>query len=242
MTPAPHPPRVGGPTPRTRPPGAENGPRVALLEERLAVAQSLAVLLGQTPGLSFVGYAPSEGALLELLAGAPVDVLMVDLDLDGVDALAVATRAAVRWPRMRWVALTEGPDDERLAAAVRAGALGLVVPSAGPDALIRAIHGASRDETHIPPTMLTRLLRHTFRAAEEASPEPPGRPALARLTARERDVLDELMQGRSRTDIAAWLGMSPNTVRTHTQNLVRALGVESVPAAIALARRIDRDG
>jgi DNA-binding NarL/FixJ family response regulator len=215
---------------------------VALLEDRLAVAQALAVLLGQTPGLSFVGHAHSEGTLLELLAGVRVDVLVVDLEIDGVDGLAVGTRAAARWPRMRWVALTEAPDDERLAAAVRAGALGLVVTTAEPDALIRAIHGAFRGETHIPPAMLTRLLRHTFRAVDDASTEPPGRPSLARLTARERDVLDALMQGRSRADTAAWLGMSPNTVRTHTQNLVRALGVESVPAAIALARRVDGDG
>ncbi|HEY5877321.1 MAG TPA: response regulator transcription factor [Nakamurella sp.] len=238
MTPAVHPPRAGGTTPQA-PPAAFAAPRVALLEERLAVAQSLAVLLGQTPGLIFVGYAPSESALLELLAGARVDVLLVDLD--GVDGLAVGARAVVRWPRMRWVALTEAPDDERLAEVFRAGALGLVVTSAEPDALIRAIHGAFRDETHIPPAMLTRLLRHTFRVAGDAGVE-PDRPSLARLTARERDVLDSLMQGRSRAETAAWLGMSPNTVRTHTQNLVRTLGVASVPAAIALARRIDPDG
>jgi len=239
VTPAVDHPRAGGTTPRA--PAAFAAPRVALLEERLAVAQSLAVLLRQTPGLIFVGYAPSESALLELLAGARVDVLLVDLDLDGVDGLEVGAGAAMRWPRMRWVALTEAPDDERLAEVFRAGALGLVVTSAEPDALIRAIHGAFRDETHIPPAMLTRLLRYTFRVPGDPGVA-PDRPSLARLTARERDVLDSLMQGRSRAETAAWLGMSPNTVRTHTQNLVRTLGVASVPAAIALARRVDPDG
>jgi DNA-binding NarL/FixJ family response regulator len=233
--------RTGGIIPRPRTPSAESRPRVALLEDRLAVAQALAVLLRQTPGLRFVGYANSEGTLHELLAGATVDVLLVDLQLDGVDGLAVVERATAHWPRMRWVALTDAPDDERLAAAVRAGALGLVVTSAEPDALIGAIHGAYRDETHIPPAMLTRLLRRTAGGAADAPAEPPARRPLARLTARERDVLDALMQGRSRADTAAWLGMSPNTVRTHIQNILRTLGVDSVSAAVAFARRLDRD-
>lgn len=241
MTPAPELSRTGGPIPRPRTPAAESRPRVALLEDRLAIAQAMAVLLRQTPGLRFVGYAHSEGTLHELLAGATVDVLLVDLKPDGVDGLAVVTRATAHWPRMKWVALTDAPDDERLAAAVRAGALGLVVTSAEPDALIGAIHGAYRDETHIPPALLTRLLRRTG-AAVQAPAEPSVRHPLARLTARERDVLDALMQGRSRADTAAWLGMSPNTVRTHTQNILRTLAVDSVPAAIALARRLDRDG
>lgn len=242
MTPAPDLPRTGGLIPRPRMPAAESRPRVALLEDRLAIAQSLAVLLRQTPGLKFVGYAHSEGKLHELLAGTTVEVLLVDLELDGVDGLAVVERATAHWPRMRWVALTDASDDERLAAAVRAGALGLVMTSAEPDALIGAIHGACRDETHIPPAMLTRLLRRTADAAVDAPAEPPVGHPLARLTARQRDVLDALMQGRSRADTAAWLGMSPNTVRTHTQNILRTLGVDSAPAAVALARRLDRDG
>ena len=111
MTPTPEPHALGGAIPPSSAPAAENRPRVALLEDRLAIAQAMAVLLRQTPGLRFVGYAHSEGTLHELLSGATVDVLLVDLELAGVDGLAVVARATAQWPRMRWVALADAPDE-----------------------------------------------------------------------------------------------------------------------------------
>jgi len=213
-------------------------PRVALLEDQLAVAQALALLLTGTPGLDFVGHAATEPALADLLEQTPADVLMIDDDLDGADGVEIGDRVLRRWPGTRLVMLAAATDETRLAAAIRIGAVGWVTKTAEPAALIAIVHGAHRDETHMPPAALTGALR---RIAGEPGPDaPPGGDALTRLTPRERDVLQEMLRGRSRADIAGRLGMSPNTVRTHVQNILRALNVDSAAAAVALARRIGR--
>lgn len=221
-------------------PNAVDAPRVVVLDDQLAVAQALGTLLRMTPGLTFVGYARNEGELNELLEVAEVDVLLVDLALEDADGIQVGVRAAGRWPQLSWVVLTGTADESRLAEAVRAGALGWVVKSGEPAVLVRAIHGAHRGETHIPPLMLTRLLRTVVHADGAEPIAPPAADVLDRLTPREHDVLDAMLAGRSRSDTAHWLGMAPNTVRSHTQNILRKLGVSSAAAAVALARRSAR--
>lgn len=219
-------------------------PRVALLEDQLAVAQALALLLGSTPGLEFVGHAATEPALVHLLERTPVDVLLIDDDLDGADGVEIGDRMMRRWPTTRLVMLAGGTDEVRLAAAIRVGVVGWVTKTADPTALVAIIHGAQRDETHMPPGALTGALR---RIAGEPAPDTTTGEVLTRLTPRESDVLQAMLRGRSRTDIARRLGMSPNTVRTHVQHILRALNVDSAAAAVALARRIaepaaDRSG
>ncbi len=230
---------------------ARSKPRVALVEDQLAVAQALSHLLSATPGLVFVGHAASERALVELLATGPADVLLIDIDgrpatdiatdarpptdARGTSALDVADRLARRWPDSRLVVLAGVHDERLLADAVRIGVLGWVPKTADPADLVAAVHGALRGETHVPPDLLTGALRRIVAAGTAAPAAPPGNP-LDRLTPRERDVLDAMAQGRSRSDVARWLGMSPHTVRTHVQNILRTLGVDSAAAAVAVAR------
>jgi DNA-binding NarL/FixJ family response regulator len=109
--------------------------------------------------------------------------------------------------------------------------------AAEPAALIAVVHGAHRNETHMPPAALTGALRRL--AGEPDRDASAGGDAVGRLTPRERDVLQAMLQGRSRSEIARWLGMSPNTVRTHVQHILRAMNVDSAAAAVALARRIE---
>lgn len=210
-------------------------PRVALLDDQLAVAQALALLLGGTPGLVFAGHAATESSLIRLLTPTPADVLIIDLDLDGADGLEIGDRVIRRWPATRIVVLAGNADQARLAEAIRIGALGWVPKTAEPATMIATVHGAHRGETHIPPGLLTGALRLLVGAR---GPAESTADLLARLTPRERDVLQAMLQGRSRADTANWLGMSPNTVRTHTQRILRTLGVESADAAVALARRV----
>lgn len=209
-----------------------------LLADQLAVAQALALILGGTPGLAFAGHTATESSLIRSLMPAPADVLVVDLDLDGADGIEIADRVIRRWPATRVVVLAGIADEARLADAIRIGALGWVPKTADPTAMIAAVHGAHRDETHIPPALLTGALRLLVGAREPAARVESAAGPLARLTPRERDVLQAMLQGRSRADTARWLGMSPNTVRTHTQHILRALGVDSAAAAVALARRV----
>src|SRR5439155_13306067 len=91
------------------------------------------------------------------------------------------------------------------------------------------------DETWIPPKLLTGVLRDLRCQERERSAH---RRLVDGLTAREREVLRCMMAGASRATIAEQLVLSPNTVRTHMRNVLAKLGVHSMVAAVAVARRV----
>jgi len=102
------------------------------------------------------------------------------------------------------------------------------------DRLIEVIRGAARGETWLPPRETGAVLRLLMRGSDPEQDD-CGR-LLAALTPREREVLACLAEGTSRRDLAERLHMSPNTVRTHLQNLMSKLGVHSALEAVALTR------
>jgi len=125
-------------------------------------------------------------------------------------------------------------DTDLLAQAVREGFRGWVPKDVGIAALLDVLEAVSRGETCIPPALLSRLLPQLLREEEEQrAAEKP----LASLTARELQVLKAMSTGASRHEIAAQLGISSNTVRTHMQSILTKLGVHSSLAAVTVARR-----
>ena len=131
------------------------------------------------------------------------------------------------------VAITDGTDAGAMAAAVRAGARAIVLEHEPIEGLTRVLGAVAAGETHIPPATLTAVLGALL-AVEEPSPE---QQAVARLTDRERDVLELLVAGKRRAEVAASMFVSVNTVRTHTRNLLAKLEVHSSVEAVSVARR-----
>ncbi|MGO9194635.1 MAG: helix-turn-helix domain-containing protein [Streptosporangiaceae bacterium] len=102
------------------------------------------------------------------------------------------------------------------------------------DRLIEVIYGVARGETWLPTGDTGEVLRLLLRRPDEG--QNSGSDLLAGLTQREREVLACLADGTGRRDMAEYLHMSPNTVRTHLQNLMAKLGVHSALEAVALTR------
>jgi DNA-binding NarL/FixJ family response regulator len=118
---------------------------------------------------------------------------------------------------------------------VRAGARGWVSQATSFEHLLRVIHGVSRGETWIPPRLVSGLLDSLLSAEETRQQESE---VLALLSARETEVLNCLAQGLTRQEIAQRYFLSPHTVRTHINNVLRKLDVHSTLAAVSIARRI----
>lgn len=194
-------------------------------------------------------------------AGRPFGVLLIDAELSGTTttttgmpamdtssagttgAGTVAAHAAgiseltgllAATPELRTVILAERDDPRLAAAALQAGASGWVAKDCSLSRLLQVLRGVLRGETHLPPALLTGVLREltTTRRHRTESEQ-----LVSLLTPREHEVLRCMVGGLGRKAVAERLFLSPHTVRTHMQNVLGKLGVHSTLAAVALARR-----
>lgn len=231
--------------------------RVLVVDDHRIFAESLAAALAAEPDVD-VSAAYSGPAALRCLEravaeGRRFDVLLVDADLGAVagavpaqrepgagppqpasDGIALVAGVRVTHPGVRTVVLAERDDPRRAALALQAGASGWVAKDCSLSRLLAVIRGVLREETHLPPALLTGVLRELTAARKHRT---DSERLVESLTPREHEVLRCMVAGLGRKDVAARLFLSPHTVRTHMQNVLGKLGVHSTLAAVALARR-----
>jgi DNA-binding NarL/FixJ family response regulator len=230
--------------------------RVLVVDDHRIFAESLAAALAAEPDVEVAaaGSGPAALRCLDRAAaeGRRIDVMLVDADLgtavadtpqpvvngsaqdtpgDGI-ALVAGVRSAQ--PAVRTVVLAERDDPRRAALALQAGACGWVAKDCSLSRLLTVIRGVLRDETHLPPALLTGVLRELTAARKHRT---ESEELVESLTPREREVLRCMVAGLGRKAVAERLYLSPHTVRTHMQNVLGKLGVHSTLAAVALARR-----
>lgn len=167
------------------------------------------------------------------VAAQRADVLLLSIEPPGelLDSLVPDLLNAD--PHLGVIALSESENAELLVAAVRAGVRGWVRPTATVEHLVEVLRGVHEGETWFPPALLTRLLDELLSEPEVDE----GAAILSILSARETEILQCLVQGMSRRQIADLYVLSPHTVRTHINNLLRKLGVHSTLAAVSIARQ-----
>ena len=166
----------------------------------------------------------------EAAAGRPA-VVILDVvlgDGSGLDLIKEIHRVS---PESRVMMLTAMAAVEDVVTALTRGARAWLPKTIDSDRLVRVVRGVHRGEAWLAPELLGRVLTDlTSRATGQPNP-------LAVLTTRESEVLQCMVDGLSRPEIAIRLGLSANTVRTHTQNLIAKLGVHSTLESVALALR-----
>jgi DNA-binding NarL/FixJ family response regulator len=200
---------------------------VLIVDDHPVVRQGLRVLLEVQDGIEVAGEAGDGPAALALAAEREPDVILLDLKLPGMDGIAVLGELTARYGRSRVLVLTSVTDHASAAAALRAGAAGVLYKDVDPDALVRAIRAVHDGHLLLAPEAAGTLLR------------PASGPArgLDALTSREREVLAELARGRSNREIARALSVSEKTVKAHVSSVLAKLGVQDRTQAALLAVR-----
>lgn len=206
--------------------------KVLLADDHRTFADAVAMRLAAEPNMDVLGVTTFEDAGTAHLAVA--DVLVTEVEVIGHDALDIAARGRDRNPGLRVVVLTSREDTDIAIRSLRNGATSFLTKDTTFEELVAAIQGSVRDETWVSPRVLTMILRRLLAA--------PGRLTSSEehilgLTAREREVLACMVAGMNRSAIADALYVSPNTVRTHTQRILRKLDVHSSLEAVAIALR-----
>ena len=208
--------------------------RLLILVKERAFADALSTRLEAEHDVEIVAALHTRKPSPNLFTGSRANVLLIDADLPDDAALHLCEQLSQRGEAPSVILLSHASDPRSIVRAVGAGAVGWVRKDESLSRLIDVIHGAARSETWLPPGETGEVLRLLLRGPDW---EPEGdAQALAVLTPREREVLTCLAEGTPRREVAGHLHMSPNTVRTHVQNIMNKLGVHSILEAVALAR------
>jgi DNA-binding NarL/FixJ family response regulator len=196
--------------------------RVFVVDDHEVVRLGLRAFLAATPGVEQVGDAADGHAALEALdalaaRGALPDVVLMDLVMRGMDGVAATALMKKAYPDVDVVVVTSFGEAHRVHGALEAGAAGYVLKSADVDEIVQAIRAAHRGEVHLDAAVTGALTRSLVAP----------RRGVAALTARERDVLVLVAQGRSNRDIGRALAIGERTVQTHLGNVLTKLGLAS---------------
>jgi DNA-binding NarL/FixJ family response regulator len=205
--------------------------RVMVADDHPLFREGLRTMLAATPDLDLVAEAGDGAQALGLLAHNEVDVALLDVNMPSMSGIEAAGAIAVDFPHVAVLILTMFADDASVFAALRAGARGYVLKDAERDDLLRAIRAVAQGEAIFSPTIASRVLdffaqRHPSVAREE----------FPMLTARERDVLHLIAQGKSNPAIAAQLGVSRKTTSNYVSAILTKLQVRNRAEAADRAR------
>ena len=208
--------------------------RLLILAQETTFADALATRLEAEPGLEVVAALHARIPSPQLFAGSLADVVLRDGDLPGDAAFGLCEELSRRGGAPYVILISDSSDPRRIVRGIETGAVGWVRKDESIDRLIDVIHGVTRGETCLPPGDTGEVLRLLMRRRDLG--HDGGGELLSALTQREREVLACLAEGTGRRDTAEHLHMSPNTVRTHLQNLMAKLGVHSALEAVAVTR------
>lgn len=207
---------------------------VLVVDDHAVVRRGLWAFLETEPDLEVVGAAEGGTQALDLLErldaqGRRPDVVLMDLQMRPVDGIESTRMIRSRYDDVEVVVLTSFADDERVRAALEAGASGYLLKDADADEVAAAVRAAHRGELQLNAAVARRLM---------SSLVGPSRDDVAgELTPRERDVLRLVGEGRANKEIAAELGISERTARTHVSRILGKLGVTSRTQAALWAVR-----
>jgi DNA-binding NarL/FixJ family response regulator len=203
---------------------------VAVVDDQGLVRAGLVSILRTQPDLTVVAEAADGDEAVRVVREVDPDVVLMDVRMPGTDGIEATRRLA--GARSAIVMLTTFDMDEHVYAAMKAGAAGFLLKDAPPEALVAAVRSAARGDALLAPAITRRLVEEFVRRPAPGSSRPEG---LARLTARECEVLVEMARGRSNAEIAARLFLSEATVKTHVTRTLTKLGLRDRAQAVVLA-------
>ncbi|QQD76813.1 response regulator transcription factor [Curtobacterium sp. YC1] len=199
--------------------------RVLLVDDHALVRSGLRAVLATTDDCEVVGEAATGEEAVALTPVLRPDVVVMDLSMPGAGGVEATRGVRAASPTTRVLVLTTFSDDDRVRAALAAGATGYLLKDATPDDVVAAVRAAARDEAPIDP----RVARALLPGARVAGPGPD-------LPPRERDVLVRIARGMSNRQIATELGIAERTVKVHVGSLFRRIGVADRTSAALWAR------
>jgi two-component system response regulator NreC len=206
--------------------------RVLVADDHTMVRKGLCSLLEAKPDIEVVGEAEDGREAVEKVEALLPDVVLMDITMPRLNGLEATRQIKRLFPKVKIVALTMYTNEEYIQQFLQAGASGYVVKQAAPAELISAIQAVYRGDSFLSPliskTVIDEYLKRT---------EPAASAEQAKLTDREREVLQLIAEGCSNRDIAQKLQISIKTAGVHRTNLMEKIGIHNVTDLVKYALR-----
>jgi len=195
--------------------------RVVLVDDHEVMRRGLRLLLESDPEIVVVGEAGDGRAAVAVAGSTAPDLVCMDVQMPGVDGLQATRDLLHAQPDVSVLVLTTFDRDDYLFEAISAGASGFLLKNSPPERLLEAIKVVADGEALLSPAVTRRVLQ---RIRDTAPPLRSGRAPVVDLTPREAEVLAQVAQGRSNSEIARQLFIGEETVKSHVSNLLAKSG------------------
>lgn len=202
---------------------------VSIVEDNDQLRATLARLISRSEGFHCLSHFQNAEAALQTLPGEPPEVVLVDINLPGINGVEFVRRLKQAAPAIQAVMLTAYEDTENIFNALAAGAAGYLLKRAPRSELLEAIREVRRGGSPMTTHIARKVVQSFQKPATAAQPTEPGET----LSTREQEVLNLLSQGFFYKEIAEKLGISYETVHTYIRRIYEKLQVRTRTEAVA---------
>ena len=206
--------------------------RILITDDHTFVRAGFRALLQSIEGLEVVAEAGDGREALLLVAAKNPDLVFMDIGMAGLNGLDATARITKDFPAVRVIILSMHTNEEYVLQALRAGAVGYLLKESGTAELELAVWAVARGETYLSPAVSKYVIADYVR---RVGGEPN---SLARLTPRQREVLQLIAEGHTTQEIAHTLKISVKTVETHRSQLMERLQIHDIAGLVRYAIRV----
>jgi len=205
--------------------------RIALVDDHALLRAGIRALLEKLPGIEVVGEANNGREALELIKKKGPNVILLDISMTELGGLEALPRIVKDFPAVKVLILSAFANEEFVLRALRSGAAGYMLKDAAAEELELAIKAVANDKTYLGPS-ISRTVVETYlqRTTGEQG-------LIERLTARQREILQLIAEGKNTKEIAGMLDISVKTVEAHRLQLMARLDIHDVPGLVRYAIR-----
>jgi DNA-binding NarL/FixJ family response regulator len=205
--------------------------RVLLADDHALFRAGIRALLRSVPEIDVIGEASTGREAVDLVAANPPNVVLMDIFMPQLNGLDAAAQLATLCPAVRVIILSMNSAEQYVVEAMRAGAAGYLLKTVDPSELELAIKAVAQGETFLSSAVSRQVMRgYLARVDEHGLSE-------ARLTPRQREVLQLVVEGYRTKEIARKLGVSIKTVEMHRAQTMQSLDIHDIPGLVRYAIR-----
>ncbi|MBL0357548.1 MAG: response regulator transcription factor [Chitinophagaceae bacterium] len=202
--------------------------RIAVYDDNKARRESLQALMQLSPGYEFAGSFENCTNIAEDIAAVQPDIILMDIEMPVLDGIGGVRLVKQHYPHIKVIMQTAFDDDDKVFAAIQAGAEGYILKTASINQITQSIDEVMNGGASMSPSIALKVMRYF-------SSQPPTQNY--NLTNKESETLKLLAQGLSYKMIADKMGISYFTVNNHVKKIYEKLQVHSLGEAVALAHQ-----
>lgn len=211
--------------------------RVLLADDHAIVRAGLRSLLDQASSIAVIGEASDGRMAVSMAADLQPDVVVMDIGMQGLNGIDATRKITSESPGVRVIALSMHSDRRFVSGMLGAGASGYLLKDSAFEELVDAITAVISGHVYLSPSIASVVVEDYAQRINTPAEADIEVPALARLSPREREVLQLAAEGKSTKELAAALNLSIKTVESHRRQVMEKLGIYSLAGLIRFAIR-----